>query len=159
MAEKAFVDLMKYNSETDTVEATDALLNGESDIIKMIAENIPDFVGNWDAVWENIELRGRLRDTLVKKSEELDNDEMLEAEFVIKCNDKFHKISQQVKESKSVLDHKEIEFRWNDWFDREIKKIAQNKKDGKETDEGTEDNEMIFGKQEVDLSSFDDDKK
>ena len=31
-------------------EITDSLLNGESEILKLIAGNIQDFVGNWDAV-------------------------------------------------------------------------------------------------------------
>ncbi len=127
LKEKAFVDLMKYNAKTDTVEPTDELINGESDILKMIAGNIPDFIGNWDKLWENIELRGRIKEAIVLKAEEIDNEEILEADFVIKCNDMFHKISSVVKKKTGVLDHKEIEFKWTEWFNKEIKFIQENK--------------------------------
>ncbi len=156
MVEKAFVDLMKYNAEKDMLEPSDALLNGESDILKMIAENIPDFVGNWDAMWENIELRGRIKEKIVKKSEELDDPEMLEAEFVIKCNDLFHKFSQRVKEKKNKLDHSEIEFMWNDWFERECKKREREKL--LKTSTSGDETEKIFGEAEIDLSEFEDEK-
>ncbi len=121
LAEKAFVDLIKYNAETDTVEPTADLLNGNSDILKMIAENISDFVGNWDAVWENIELRGRLKKKQLGVSLELNDSELLEADFTIKCNDMFHKFSEAVKKDKGFLDSKEIELRWNDWLEKEIR--------------------------------------
>ncbi|MBW2964546.1 type II/IV secretion system ATPase subunit, partial [Candidatus Woesearchaeota archaeon] len=81
MLENGFVDLMKYEPGTDTVEPTDALLDGDSEILKMIAANIPDFAGNWDALWDNIVLRGELKEELVKKSNELNDPDLLEAPF------------------------------------------------------------------------------
>ncbi|MFC1722900.1 ATPase, T2SS/T4P/T4SS family [Nanoarchaeota archaeon] len=122
MLEHGFVDLMKYDSGTDQLEVTDALLDGDSDILKAIAANIPDFAGDWDALWNNIVLRGEIKELLVEKSEEMKDADMLEAPFVIKCNDKFHILSEEVKKETGKLDPKEIKVRWVNWLNRELKK-------------------------------------
>ena len=120
--EGGFVDLMKYNASKDILEPTDELINGNSEILKMIAANVSDFVGNWDAVWENIETRAMIKEEQVKKSIEINDPEILEAEFSIKCNDMFHKISEEVKKISGRLDHNEIRLRWQAWLDREIRR-------------------------------------
>jgi hypothetical protein len=132
MIENGFVDIMKYESKTDTVEPTDALLDGDCDTLKAIAANIPDFAGNWDAIWNNIVLRAKLKEHLVKKSVELKDSEMLEAPFVIKCNDKFHLLSEEVKTDTGILDPAEIERRWMNWFDHEMQKRKLYKGEGEE---------------------------
>lgn len=119
--EKAFIDLMKYNAVTDKIEPTEDLLNGNSDILKMIAGNISDFVGNWDAVWDNIELRAKCKKMQLEKSIEIGDDEMIEAEFTIKCNDMFHKKAEEVKKELGVMDSKEIYLRWENWLEKEIR--------------------------------------
>ncbi|MBN1501935.1 type II/IV secretion system ATPase subunit [Candidatus Woesearchaeota archaeon] len=128
LIEGAFLDLMKYDAKTDELVPTDELINGESEILKTIAGNIPDFAGNWDAVWNNILLRAKYRQTLVQKAEELKDDDMLEAGFVILCNDMFHNFVEKVKEEKGVLDHEIVWFEWNNWFEKEIKKRKINNK-------------------------------
>ena len=120
--EGGFVDLMKYNASTDTLEPTEELLNGNSEILKMIAANVHDFVGNWDAVWENIETRAKMKTEQVRKANEVGDMELLEAEFSIKCNDMFHKISEEVKKITGRLDHYEILLRWQAWLDREVRR-------------------------------------
>ncbi|MFC1754325.1 ATPase, T2SS/T4P/T4SS family [Thermoproteota archaeon] len=127
MLENGFVDLMKYDSEKDGLVATDALLDGDSEVLKLIAANIPDFAGDWDAVWNNVELRGKIKNHIVQRSEELGDSEMLEAPFVILCNDLFHLASEEVKARLGKLDTKEIYSTWLSWFDREIKKRKVNK--------------------------------
>ena len=57
VAEGGFVDLMKYNAETDSLEPTPELLNGDSDILKAIGGTVKEWAGNWDAIWDNILLR------------------------------------------------------------------------------------------------------
>jgi hypothetical protein len=127
LLENGFVDLMKYEPKNDALVPTDELLDGDSEILKAIAANVPDFAGDWDALWNNIQLRGELKEMMVKKSEEMDDPDMLEAPFVIKSNDKFHLISEEVKESKGTLDPAEIKLRWVNWLDRELKKRKLNK--------------------------------
>lgn len=127
MLEHGFIDLMKYDPKKDELLATDELLDGDSEILKAIAANIPDFAGNWDALWDNVVLRGELKEMLVNKAEELDDMDLLEAPFVITSNDQFHLISEEVKSSKGKLDTKEIKRRWINWLERELKKRKINK--------------------------------
>ena len=127
LLEHGFVDLMKYDSKTDKLEIQDSLMDGDSDVLKEIAANITDFAGDWDAMWNNVVLRGELKEMIVKKSIEMDDKELLEAPFVIKCNDKFHIISEEVKDEKGILDPKEIKIRWMNWLERELKKRKINK--------------------------------
>jgi len=127
LLEGAFVDLMKYDAKTDQLHPTTDLIEGESEILKVIAGNIKEFAGNWDAVWNNIQLRAKIRETLIQMSKKADNKEMLEAPFVIKCNDMYHRIAEKVKEDVDSLDSKRIFYEWNEWIKREIKKSGHKK--------------------------------
>lgn len=133
LLEHGFVDLMKYDAAKDDLVPTDELLDGDSEVLKAIAANIPDFAGNWDVMWENIELRARLKGKLLQRAQETGDAEMMEAEFVIKANDRFHLLSEEVKEKTGKLDPKEIERKWNLWLERDIKKrkIKKNEAQGK----------------------------
>ncbi len=122
LREHGFVDLMKYNAEKDELEPTDALLNGDSDILKSIAGQVKDWAGDWDAVWENILLRAEAKAYLVKRAAEEKDDDVLEAPFVVLANDMFHRASDKVKDRTGKLDTKRILFEWKEWLDRELKK-------------------------------------
>ncbi|MGV8141376.1 MAG: ATPase, T2SS/T4P/T4SS family [Candidatus Woesearchaeota archaeon] len=122
--EKGFVDLMKYNSKTDSLEISDDLINQDSDVIKSIAENIKEWSGNWDAVWDNIMLRTKNYETLVDYSKKLNAPELLEARFVIETNDQFHKTIDRVKEEIGRMDSKRIFFEWNEWLKKAAKDYA-----------------------------------
>jgi hypothetical protein len=124
--EGGFVDLFKYDAPTDSLNATDDLLNGESDILKMIAGNIRDYAGNWDAVWENILLRAKIKKEQVRMSEKMGDRDMLEAPFTILCNDMFHNITSNVKEEVGSLDPKRIYSDWINWLNREAKERKYN---------------------------------
>lgn len=122
LKEGGFVDLMLYNPETDELEPTDNLVNGDSEIIKQIAANVKEWAGNWDAVWDNIMLRKDIKEELLKIVKETNNKTLLEAEFVISANDAFHKISDELLSKEGTLDNKKILFRWKEWLKKEIKK-------------------------------------
>ncbi|HII16971.1 TPA: type II/IV secretion system ATPase subunit [Candidatus Woesearchaeota archaeon] len=124
LLESGFVDLMKYDSKEDELIPSPDLMNGDSEIIKAIAGNVKEWAGNWDAVWDNILLRARIKETLVEMSVKEKAPELLEAEFVIRANDEFHKASDKVKEEVGALDSKRIFFEWNEWLQREVKKKA-----------------------------------
>ncbi|MBM3199608.1 hypothetical protein FJZ53_01635 [Candidatus Woesearchaeota archaeon] len=119
--EQGFVDLMKYNAKTDQLEPTDDLINGESEILKSIAGNIKEWAGDWDAVWDNITLRSKLKETLLDYSKKLKDPDMLEAEFVVMANDQFHRAAEIVKEEVGFLDSKKIFFEWEEWLKRKIR--------------------------------------
>lgn len=127
LLEHGFIDLMKYDAKKDELIATPDLVNGESEVLKTIAGKIADYAGNWDAVWQDILTRAKIRETIVNKAIEIKDDDMLEAPFIIKCNDMFHIISEKVKKKTKKLDHKQIFQDWETWFGQEIKKRKLNK--------------------------------
>jgi flagellar protein FlaI len=127
LREHGFVDLMKYNSKTDELEPTDELINGDSDILKAIAGNVKEWAGNWDAIWDNVMLRSKMKEELVKTAEDEKNLELLEAAFVIRCNDQFHIICDKVTEKTGRLDSERILFEWKEWLRKEIKKGKNSK--------------------------------
>lgn len=124
--EGGFVDLLRYNSKTDELEVTDELMNGESEILKAIAGNIKEWTGNWDAVWDNIILRKDIKEAILEIAKKEKNDDLLEAPFVIKCNDAFHRISEKVRQKVGKLDSKRILFEWKEWLKKEARKFKQN---------------------------------
>ncbi|HLC89054.1 MAG TPA: ATPase, T2SS/T4P/T4SS family [Candidatus Nanoarchaeia archaeon] len=122
LKEHAFVDLMVYNPVTDQLEVTDELRNGNSDILKRMAGRIKEFAGDWDAVWNNILLRADIKQAIISAAEEKNNPELLEAEFVIKANDRFHLIADKVKDKTGKLDNTQILFEFKSWMKKEVKK-------------------------------------
>jgi len=122
MTEGGFMDLFKYDAKKDTLEPTSDLINGDSEILKTIAGNIKEFAGNWDAVWDNIQLRAKIKETLIKYSDDLNNPDILEAPFVIKCNDTYHNLCDVVHGEAGFLDPEKIFFRWENWLKKELKK-------------------------------------
>ncbi len=123
LLEHGFVDIMKYNAKTDQLEPSDELINGEVEVLKNIAGNIKEWAGNWDAVWENIELRGKIKEEIVNIAKKTGNDNILEAEFVILCNDAFHKISNKIKDDYGSLDVKKIFSAWKDWLEKAVREM------------------------------------
>ncbi len=123
LLEHGFVDLMKYSTETDMLEPTDALINGDCQLIKNIAGNIKEWAGDWDAVWENIQLRADTKEYLVKISIDNNLPGLLEAEFVILANDEFHKTINDVKKLGKDIDSGRILTVWKLWLDKEVHKI------------------------------------
>lgn len=118
--EGAFVDLMRYDSNKDELVPTDTLKNGESEILNRIAENIREWKNDWQAVWDNIQLRKKMKEELVQKAEETGNDELLEAEFVVKANQKYHILAERVGEEYGSQDPERIFARWNEWLNQQV---------------------------------------
>jgi hypothetical protein len=127
LAEGGFVDLLRYDAKTDRLEPTPELLNGESEILKQVASKIKQYAGNWDALWENIELRAKIKQRIFEISEAHNAPELLEANFVILCNDKFHKEVEHSVQHHGYEKPEEIFFRWNEWLENEVKRREQKK--------------------------------
>ncbi len=117
--EGAFVDLMRYDSNEDKLVPTDTLLNGESLILNRIAENVREWKNDWEAVWNNIQLRKKMKEALVEKANETDNMELLEADFTVKANQKYHIIAEKVREEYGTQDPERIFARWKEWLDQQ----------------------------------------
>ncbi|MEK6842461.1 MAG: type II/IV secretion system ATPase subunit [Nanoarchaeota archaeon] len=122
LEEKGFVDLLRYNVEKDVLEPSDDLINGDSEVIKDIASNVKGWAGNWDAVYDNILLRARIKEEIVKVAEKTGNLNLLEAPFNVLSNDAFHKISDNVREEIGLPLSNRVFPDWQKWLNTEIKK-------------------------------------
>jgi len=122
MEEKGFVDLMKYNVEKDELEPTDDLINGDSEVIKEVAASVKGWAGNWDAVWDNILLRAKIKEELVKTAEKLKKPNILEAEFSTAANHAFHRISDEIRKEVGLPMSEKVFPEWQKWLTQEIKK-------------------------------------
>jgi len=122
LLENGFVDLMKYDSKKDQLEPSDELITGESDVLKAIGGNVKEWAGNWDAIWENVQLRAKIKETLVNFADKAKAPSILEADFVLHCNDEFHRICDRIKEEVGTVDPKRVFFDWNEWLKITFKK-------------------------------------
>lgn len=116
--EGGFVDLLRYNVETDELEPTAALMNGESEIIKNIAAYVKGWAGNWDAVYEHIVLRGVLKQALVDAAIRFNKPALLEASFVTLANTAFHRICDDVRKTHGLPLQEHVVPAWNQWLVR-----------------------------------------
>lgn len=122
LLEKGFADLMTYDAKTDTILPTDVLVEGESEVLKAVGARVKEFAGNWDAIWRNIELRAKIKEAIVEAARKTHDPDLLEAPFVVKSNDEFHKISQLVAEEVGFTDTERVFNEWNDWLKQELKR-------------------------------------
>ncbi len=122
LAEKGFVDLVRYNVEKDELEPSEDLINGDSEVIKDIASNVKGWAGNWDAVYDNILLRAKIKKELVDISSKVGDEKLLEAEFNTLSNHMFHKISSEIREEIGLPLSERVFPEWQKWLNTEIKK-------------------------------------
>jgi len=115
LLEGGFVDLLKYNVEKDELEPSDALINGESEIVKDVAAGVRGWAGNWDAVYDNIILRGQIKQEVVDISKKLNKPILMEAKFNSISNAAFHRISEEVTREIGVPWGKEVFPKWKKW--------------------------------------------
>ncbi len=120
--EGGFVDLLRYNVEKDELEPTEELINGDSEIIKAIASNVKGWAGNWDAVYDNIILRAKIKQELVDMSLSLNIPDILEAEFNSLSNNMSHQFSKVVQEEIGLPESNRVFNLWQNWLKKEIVK-------------------------------------
>lgn len=122
LEENGFSDLLKYNVEKDELEASDNLINGDSDVVKAIAENVKGWAGNWDAVYDNILLRAKTKEELLKLAEKTGNEAFIEAEFNVWSNQAFHSISDEIRSEIGLPLSNRVFPAWQEWLNKEVKK-------------------------------------
>lgn len=115
LAEGGFVDLLRYNVEKDELEPTQELINGESEIIKSIAGSVKGWAGNWDAVFDNIILRGKIKQEIVEMAEKLKKPQLLEAKFNVLSNNSFHQISDKIRLAEGLPSGELVFNEWKKW--------------------------------------------
>ena len=122
MQEKGFVDLLKYNVEKDELEPTEDLINGDSEVIKDIASNVRGWAGNWDAVYDNILLRAKVKKEIVDVAKRTGDEGILEAKFNTLANHVFHKISDSIRQEIGLPMGDRVFPEWQKWLNGEVKK-------------------------------------
>jgi len=78
-------------------QTTEDLINGDSEIIKNIAAGVKGWAGDWDAVYDNILLRGKIKQEIVEMSDKLKMPSLLESKFNALANNAFHEMPQNLK--------------------------------------------------------------
>jgi len=114
--EGGFENLMEYSAKEDVLKPSKTLLMGESQILNNIASRIRDWKGDWEAIWDNINLRAKILQTIVDHSDK--NSYILEAPFIMQSNSQFHIISDEVRNETGTMSSKMIYDKWFDWFRR-----------------------------------------
>jgi len=121
MDEGGFVNLMEYSAKEDKLKPTDILIDGESEVLNEIARRVREWHGKWDLVWDNIQLRTKIKETIVEYSNRLNRNDILEAETILASNTMFHLICDQVREENGELDSNVIYEKWLNWFKEKIR--------------------------------------
>lgn len=116
LKEGGFVNLMEYSGKDDGLKPTEVLLNGDSQIIKRISSFVKEWYNDWDAVWENINLRAKMKDTIVKYSEQLKRPDLLEAPWIVKSNERFHIIQEAVRKETGAAEARRVYAEWLRWY-------------------------------------------
>ncbi len=122
LEERGFVDLLNYNVEKDELEPSSDLINGDSEIIKSVASDVKGWAGNWDAVYDNILLRAKIKKELVDFSEKIGEEKILEAKFTSLSNHTFHRISEEVMAEIGLPLSEKVFPRWQKWLNETVKK-------------------------------------
>ena len=122
MEEKGFVDLLKYNVDKDEMEPTEDLINGDSEIVKSIAGNVKGWAGNWDAVYDNIILRGKVKQEIVDTARKLKFPDLIEAKFNSLANDAFHRISDEITQEVGLPVSERVFPEWKNWLLQKTKR-------------------------------------
>ncbi len=123
LEEKGFIDLMRYNVEKDILEPTPELINGDSEIIKSIAGNVKGWAGNWDAVFDNIILRGKIKEEIVDASLRLNKPQLMEAEFNALANNAFHRISEDIRTEFALPLSDKVLPKFLEWLNEEAERF------------------------------------
>ena len=78
---------------------------------------------NWDAVWDNILLRGRIKQEIVDMAKRMNKPELLEAKFNALSNNAFHSVSEKIMEESGIPFEDRVFPEWKKWMLREAEKF------------------------------------
>lgn len=116
VAEGGFVNLMEYSSADDALKPTDTLLNGESMILNQIAMRTAGWAGRWDRVWDNIQLRAKVLQSIVEIANKTGRKDLLEAPTTVLSNQRFHELAERSRTETGVVDSNRVYNDWLEWF-------------------------------------------
>ena len=99
------------------------MINGESEVIKSIASSVKGWTGNWDAVYDNIILRGMVKQEIANAAEKFGKPEILEAEFNSLANGVFYEISEKIRKESGLPLSERVFPLWKKWLWKEAERI------------------------------------
>jgi len=115
--DKVFQDTMKYNASKDTLESTDLLDMGQSQVIKNISKKWGISV---EKSLQNIRLRADIKRTIVKKAKQ--KPILLEAEANRDVNNTFWMLIEQSKKEDKAVDYQKVKKKWLKWFEEYVER-------------------------------------
>ncbi|MEM3074437.1 MAG: type II/IV secretion system ATPase subunit [Candidatus Pacearchaeota archaeon] len=124
LREKGFVDLLNYDVSSDELKPSEDLINGNIEVIKEIASQVKGWAGNWDAVYDNIILRGMVKQEIVELAEKMNMPEILEAKFNVLSNAIFYEVSDEIRMEFGIPSSNKVFPEWKKRILKEIKKIS-----------------------------------
>jgi hypothetical protein len=83
---------------------------------------VKEWTGNWGGVWENIQLRAKMKQTLVDLSDKIKNPDLLEAPWVVRSNHQFHLIQEDLKLETGAAEADDIYNAWLKWLKASLAK-------------------------------------
>ena len=90
--------------------------------MKGIASNVKGWAGNWDAIYDNILLRSKIKKEVLDTAEKTKDYDLLEAGFNTLSNHHFHEISDKVIEEIGLPLSERVFPEWQKWLNKEVKK-------------------------------------
>ena len=90
--------------------------------MKGIASNVRGWAGNWDAIYDNILLRAKIKKELLDVAEKTNDLDMVESEFHMLSNHEFHEISDKVIGEVGLPLSERVFPEWQKWLNGEVKK-------------------------------------
>ena len=92
---------------------------------RSIAGQVKGWAGNWDAVYDNIILRGKIKQEIVETARKLKMPELMEAKFNSLTNDAFHRISDEITKEIGLPESERVFPEWRTWVLKEAKKMGK----------------------------------
>ncbi|MBU0959414.1 MAG: hypothetical protein KKB31_05710, partial [Nanoarchaeota archaeon] len=78
---------------------------------------------NWDAVYDNILLRSKIKKEIVDVAEKTNIPDILEAGFNVLSNNAFHKISDKVGQEVGLPVGERVFPLWQKWLNDKVRKL------------------------------------
>jgi hypothetical protein len=123
--EHGFVTLMNYDSKKNMLVPSRDLVEGESEVLKSIAGRVREWAGNWDAVWDNVNLRTKIKTLIKDYAENSGVSEMFEADFMVEANDAFHKIFDKLSSEMGYPESKDVIRLYEEWLKAQVRKFRK----------------------------------
>jgi hypothetical protein len=77
---------------------------------------VPGWAGRWDLLWDNIQLRSKILETILEIANKTNKPDLLEAETTVKSNQMFHVLCEKCREDIGSIDSKRVYNEWFEWF-------------------------------------------